>query len=103
MSLNGGPEVRAMQQKLCPFMERACCGNECSLWMQYDRADGVQFQGCTFVIGPILQQQLITESMRVQASSDKVATAVADGFGSFQRLAQIAAARRGNVLDSEVD
>lgn len=95
------PAVNKMALKLCPFMQRQCVGDECSLWMQFDREDGVVWQACTFVLDPILQMQIVKEQIRTQATSDKVANALSDGFGGLRKLAAVA--MRVRQIDADIN
>jgi hypothetical protein len=95
--LNGTPKVTTMEQRACPFMGgQDCVGAKCALWMRYDRADGHAFEACCFVLNVILQEQTIIEQIRTQASGDKVATNLRDGFGA---LAAVVAGPRLQVLE----
>lgn len=104
MSLNG-PEVITMDRRKCPRTGETCWGSECALWMRYDRQDGRAFEACADVLAAILQEQVIIEQMRTQASADKVATNITNGFGGLLALAARAQARlpkRVAVVEAEV-
>ena len=91
-----GDKVVTMSLGRCPFLDRKCLGDKCALWERYDREDGTRVESCTFVMQSKLMAQQVVESMRVQASSDKVATNVHLGFKSLMGLA--ARAREVNSL-----
>ena len=98
MALNG-PETLRMAQALCPFLKRKCVAEKCALWMRHEQTDGAStrvVEACAFVLQTLLNAQGVMESIRAQASTDKVATQVNQGFTGLLALA----GRRARAIDS---
>jgi hypothetical protein len=85
---------------MCPLLGKDCVEHRCKFWIHEEWVNTqtgerrVGFE-CLFVLHYQLARQAVVETIRCQASSDKVATVVHEGFAGLMELAHQARALNG--------
>lgn len=84
MSL-GHPEVKTSELKHCPLLDRKCLGNECMLWVRFDKDDKTAFETCALIMQNLLTSQTIVEEIRTQGAVQHQTNQIAATFLAIQR------------------
>jgi|SRR6266850_5135558 len=81
-------DIKTADLKTCPYLNKKCIADKCMMWVSYQKSDDTVLQTCTFVLTPLLLSQVIVEQARNQASTDKVANEVVNGFDNLVAMAR---------------
>lgn len=69
------------ESRLCPLLDRRCLTHQCAFWITETLRDGADVEvqaGCLLAFQYVMGHEIVLESMRAQATADKMATQVRD-------------------------